>query len=157
MSAATQASGIASSDYERARRFTTWAAAAAALWGLLYALIGLGLLIPSLEERALQFGWSVMANQGLYYTPVEIRPRPSFCFLYAYLYLTLAFAIYRLSGKVAITASVIFVAIQLWFTYYGLFLSGQFNVLPAILLVAAIVGLRGTFYSESSTSETEAA
>ena len=98
-----------------------------------------------------------MANQGLYYTPVEIRPRPSFCFLYAYLYLTLAFAIYRLSGRAAITASVIFVVVQLCFTYYGLFGSGQFNVLPAILLVAAIIGLRGTLYSQSPTSETEAA
>jgi hypothetical protein len=141
-------SGFIAKDRERARWFATLAATAAALWGLLYALIGVGLLIPSLEERALQFGWQVMANRGFYYTPVMFRPSPSFCFVYAYLYLTLAFAIYRLSGVVAVTAAVVLVAIQLWFSYYGLFVSGQFNVLPAILLVAAVIGLRGTLHSE---------
>ena len=141
-------SGFIPKDRERARWFATWAAAAAALWGLLHALIGVGLLIPSLEERALQSGWQVMANRGFYYTPVMYRPSPSFCFLYAYLYLTLAFAIYRLSGVVAVTAAVVLVAIQLSFSYYGLFVSGQFNVLPAILLVAAVIGLRGTLHSE---------
>jgi hypothetical protein len=75
------------------------------------------------------------------------RPAPSFCFLYAYLYITIAFALYRLPGMAAIIASVIFVAVQVCFTYYGLFV-GQFNVLPAILLVAAVIGLRGTLYSE---------
>jgi hypothetical protein len=138
---------FAATSHESARRFATWAAVAAALWGLLYALIGLGLLIPPLEERALQFGWGVMANRGFYYTPVMYRPAPSFCFLYAYLYITIAFALYRLSGAVAVTAAVIFVVIQLSFTHYGLFV-GQFNVLPAILLVAAVIGLRGALYSE---------
>ena len=143
-------SGFIPKDAERARRFATWAAAAAALWGLLYALIGVGLLIPSLENRFLQFGWEVMANRGFYYTPVMYRPSPSFCFLYAYLYVTLAFAIYRLSGIVAVTAVVVLVAIQLWFTYYGLFVSSQFNILPAVLLVAAVIGLRGTLHSEGA-------
>ena len=135
-------------DDERARRFATFAAAAAALWGLLYALIGLGLLIPWLTERALQFGWEVMANRGFYYTPVMFRPRPSFCFVYAYLYLTLGYAISRLSGAAAVIAAAIFVAIQLSFTYYGLFVSAQFNVLPAILLIAALAGLKGTLHLE---------
>jgi hypothetical protein len=138
-------------DDERARRFATFAAAAAALWGLLYALIGLGILIPSLEERSLQFGWQVMANKGFYYTPIMFRPSPSFCFIYAYLYVTLGFAIYRLSGAAAVIAAAIFVAIQVSFAYYGLFGSGQFNILPAILLVAAIVGLKGTLRLEKDS------
>jgi len=145
-------SGFVPKDRERARHFANWAAAASALWGLLYALIGVGLLIPSLEPRAVDFGWRVMANVAFAYTPVMFRPKPSVIFLYAYLYLTLAFGIYRLSKSVAVTAAVIFVALQLWFTYYWLFVSEQLNFLPAFLLVAAFIGLRGTLYSEKATS-----
>src|SRR5262249_37613080 len=107
-----------------------------------------GLLMPSLQPSAVDYGWRVMANEGFYSTPVMYRPQPGFCFLYAYLYVTLAFAIYRLSKPVAIIAAGIFVALQLWFTYYGLFVRDQPNFLPAILLVVAAIGLRGALYSE---------
>jgi len=124
-----------------ARRAAVLCAGASALWGMLYAMLGVGLIIPALEERALQFGWNVMANEGFYSTPVMYRPKPSFCFLWAYLYITLGYAIFISNSR---AAAILFVAVQLWFTYYGLVQTNTPNMIPAILLVAALVGVSGT-------------
>jgi hypothetical protein len=77
--------------------------------------------------------------------------------LYAYLYLTIGYAIYRRMSRLAALA---FLALQLWFTCQGLFptIGTPLNVIPAVLLVAAVSAVRGTFgYNKSERPLTAAA